>query len=454
MPKSKYELDFAPWPHQGAVISCPARNQVWLFHRRAGKTMAAVHLMALELLKRRTGRGALQMPKGFYIAAELKMAKNIAWPALQHIARQFEGCGEVVVNKQDYYVEFMGCRIQLLGASDDMRLRGVYSDITILDEAQHLHPDIMTAVMPTLTDYRGRLIICGTPMGMNQFKKWYDHAEQNKTGEWAAFTYRASETEVFSDADLEKTKQDLGVDAYEQEYECSWSAAVQGAFYGRAMQECIADGRVHNKDIYNPNLPVYTAWDLGYSDTNVIWFFQIVDNKLHFIDCYFNSGETLHHYAQNILSRGFVHKRAFVPHDIQTGQYELGTSRMELLQSLGLNPEVVNTGKGHKVYDGIDLVRRNFYRIHFGVKCIGLPVDSLSLYRARYNAQTEVYSEIPIHDKYSHFADAFRYAMIGADGLVDDNRAHNPQPTHHYNPLENRLRVIGNPQPPTFPHAF
>ena len=423
--KHNIQIDFTPWPHQRVVLSCQSRNQVWLFHRRAGKTMAAVHLIVQELLSR-PERGGMNRPRGYYIAPELKQARDIAWKALLYASKPFEKLPGYKIDNQNLYVEILGRKIQLLGATKLERLVGVYSDITILDEAQHLSPAILNAIVPTLSDYNGRLIIDGTPMGVNHFKKWYDDAHNDTTGEWAAFTYTARDTNALSAKELKSARNTLGDDAFQQEYNCSWNAAIKGSIWGKWMQAARDEGRIFGKDIFNPELPVYTAWDIGFTDSTAIWFFQLSDNKVHFIDCYANSGEELSHYIKVCKERPYVIEKSFVPHDIRQHELISGKSRLDVMKAMGMKPEVVES---MKVKDGIELVRRNLFKCYFGSKCSGLPIDSLSLYRYKYNPHDQIYSQTPLHDLYSHYADSFRYALVGVDGLrsaVMDYRSLHP----------------------------
>src|SRR5690606_13914111 len=49
--------------------------------------------------------------------------------------------------------------------------------------------------------------------------------------------------------------------------------------------------------------PVFTAWDLGFSDDTAIWWFQVIDGRVRIIDYYFASGVGVAHYLGQVLGR-------------------------------------------------------------------------------------------------------------------------------------------------------
>jgi phage terminase large subunit len=66
-------------------------------------------------------------------------------------------------------------------------------------------------------------------------------------------------------------------DEYAQEYECSFDAAVRGAYFGKEMGKPRQSGSPPFHTIRR--LQVHTAWDLGMADSTVIWFFQSIGRE-------------------------------------------------------------------------------------------------------------------------------------------------------------------------------
>jgi hypothetical protein len=89
----------------------------------------------------------------------------------------------------------------------------------------------------------------------------------------------------------------LGEDQYQQEFECSFEAAIKGAFYAEEMRTMLAEGRICPIEI-NKDVRTHTAWDLGVSDSTAIWFIQCIGPERRLVDYYESSGVGLDHYAQ------------------------------------------------------------------------------------------------------------------------------------------------------------
>jgi len=107
-----------------------------------------------------------------------------------------------------------------------------------------MSPRVWTEVVrPAVSDKLGYVIFIGTPMGHNQFWDVYDLAVR-RGGDWYGKLYRASETEIIPDYELEEARLTMPSDQYEQEFECSFQAAVSGAFYGKQIQKAEKENRI------------------------------------------------------------------------------------------------------------------------------------------------------------------------------------------------------------------
>jgi hypothetical protein len=69
--------------------------------------------------------------------------------------------------------------------------------------------------------------------------------------------------------------EDLGRAQFEQEYLCSFNAAILGAFYAREMLAVRSQGASASR-AGPEGKPVHTAWDIGVRDDTTIWWFQVV----------------------------------------------------------------------------------------------------------------------------------------------------------------------------------
>jgi phage terminase large subunit len=243
-------------------------------------------------------------------------------------------------------------------------MRGLYNDGVTIDEPAQMDPRAWPEVIrPTLSDYSGWGTFIGTPKGRDWFYKIdRDDAGAEQPG-WFRAVLKASETGIIPPAELESLRSGLTDEQYAQEFECSFEAAVIGAYYGKLMRE--AEDRISGVP-YEPTVPVYTAWDLGIRDSTAIWFAQVVGREIRIIDYYESSGVDLGHYAREIASRQYFYASHIVPHDAQAKELGTGKSRLEVLESLGLKNLTI--APMHRVEDGINAVRTIIPRCWFDAK--------------------------------------------------------------------------------------
>lgn len=187
---------------------------------------------------------------------------------------------------------------------------------------------------------------------------------------------------------------------------------VKGAYYVNEMQKLRAQGRIRRVP-YQPGIPVTTYWDLGRNDTTAIWFHQYVAGEHRFIHAYENSGESLDHYAQYLLSRGYVYGRHYLPHDASyerlTEQTEGAKTWQAMLESLMPGHRFEIIPRILEVTVGINQTRMKMSgNVYIDEVECGDGIIALDNYKKKYNEKLDAYMEIPLHDRYSNYADAFR----------------------------------------------
>lgn len=394
-------IPYAPREPQLSIHNDVSRFKVAICHRRMGKTVAAVN----ELIK-----AALTCdrpnPRFAYLAPTYKQAKMIAWDYLKQFSNVVKGR---VFNESELRVDFPnGARIQLFGADNPDSLRGVYLDGVILDEVAQMRPSVWTTIIrPALSDRKGWAWFIGTPQGKNMLYELAERAKQEDG--WKLFIFKASETNLIDAKELESARKEMSPDEYEQEFECSWSAAIKGAYYADIIDRIEKNSQITNVP-YDANLGVSTWWDLGMNDDTTIWFAQVAGREIRIIDCYDNSGEGLQHYAQVLNAKGYTYESHNAPHDIQVREIGTGKSRIETAKSLGINFKVV---PNLSVYDGISAVRGILSRCYFDKTKCAQGLEALRHYKKEYDEKRGVFKTQPLHDWSSHYADAFRYFAVG-----------------------------------------
>jgi len=405
------EFDYEPRPQFVAYHDRTERFAKIVAHRRFGKTVGCINDMIRAAL---TTTRVHPPPRFAYIAPTYSQAKDVAWGYLKHYSQVIPG---LKMSESELWVEYPnGARIRLYGADNYDRMRGLYHDGVTIDEPAQMDPRAWPEVIrPTLSDYAGWGTFIGTPAGRDWFYKIDLNEDGTKAENFYRLTLKASETGIIPETELQSLKSGLTEEQYAQEFECSFEAAVIGAYFGKLMAQAETDKRITGVP-YEPTAQVYTAWDLGIRDSTAIWFAQVIGREIHVIDYYEASGVDLGHYVREINSKPYLFAGHIVPHDAQAKELGTGKSRLEVLESLGLKN--ITVAAMHRVEDGINGVRTIIPRCWFDARKCARGIDALKLYRSEYDEKLQALKPRPVHDWTSHAADAFRYLAMTLDSRI------------------------------------
>lgn len=405
------------------------RDAVLVCHRRAGKTVALV----IELILRALANTRTQPPPQYaFFYPTWKRAKDIAWPYLKYYTKPIPGR---IVREGDLSIELWegGPKITLYGAANSRGV-GLYLDGVVYDEVDEIPQAVISEVAPALSDRMGWSVYAGMLKGRYNLWKRYEGC----VGKPGFFTLclRASESGIIGAQELVRLRQVMGEAAFEMQLECNPNAAIANAIYGRQMDDMRKEGRLTKLRVV-PDLPAYVFFDIGHSmqgDDWSMWLLQLDGRDALCHRYYARSGELPAHYANVIF--GFeeelgvrVHT-VFLPHD-GTRQDRHGVSAKDDLESAGLRSRVKTVIRTPKLWDSINDVRAILARVFIDAEGCGqgwtlgeneMPsgIDCLDFYTKKVEAQTGMITEIPVHNQYSHGADAFRtFVEAQKNGLIE-----------------------------------
>lgn len=289
-------------------------------------------------------------------------------------------------------------------------MRGIYLDGIAIDEPADQRGSIFPEIIrPALADRNGWATFIGTPKGHNSFYELYQAAQ--KDPEWFSLLLKASESGLLPESELQALRAAMSADQYAQELECSFEAAIQGAYYARYIKQ----DQVCNVP-HDPALNVDVYFDLGFNDATAMWFVQSERSGLRhrIIRYYENSGETLGHYAgilNDWKSKGYRYGDIVLPHDAEVKDLKTGKSVREIFSDMGIEARVLP--RTDNVLGEIDRVRTMLANCWFDAENTKTGLEALIQYRAQYDEKRKVFQSHPYHDWTSHAADAFRYFAVG-----------------------------------------
>lgn len=391
------------------------------WHRRAGKDDFAMSWTSVAALTTTPGNYWHMLP-------EYKQARKALWEGVdaktgkRRIDQIFPP--EIVTRRRDneMMLEFVnGATWQLLGSDRYDQLVGAGPKGLVMSELSLSHPNAWAYLRPMLLESGGWFIGNFTPRGKNHAHDMFEAAQSDKS-RWFADKLTVYDTGVFTPQQMEEERafyhQTLGVDdgdsKFRQEYLCDFNASIIGAYYAREMEEMERTKRIGHVP-YDPGLPVFTAWDLGYGDATVIIFCQISGAQVRIIDVAVARGVGLDAYAKLVREKPYVYERHYLPHDADRGDVGIigGKKRVEVLRGLGVNPVEVLDRELIGVDDGIQAVRRLLPRVVMDREACKVLIEAMRNYRRVWDAERRVFHNVPYHDWSSDFADAMRYLAMG-----------------------------------------
>ena len=384
------------------------REQRWaviVAHRRCGKTVACINDLIVKALLENKKHAQYA-----YIAPFYSQAKSVAW-------RYLERFSEPVLakaNQSELWVELInGARIRLFGADNPDALRGNFLDGVVMDEMADMKPSVWGEIIrPLLADRLGWATFIGTPKGHNAFYDIYNEA--TKKPNWYVKVLRADQTMLLPQSELDDAKATMSDNQYEQEFLCSFEAAILGAYYGQEMRRITDLDSITTVD-YDPMFPCHTAWDLGFNDSTAIIWFQTVYGEIRILDHHSSNGQPISFYtgllAQKEDEFGYKYGTHWLPHDARAKTLASGGKSIIEQISAKIDIKHLKIVPNLSIQDGIQATRLALTRTWFDNRCEDL-IECLRQYQREWDDDKKVFRDRPKHDWTSHSSDAMRYLSI------------------------------------------
>ena len=204
-------------------------------------------------------------------------------------------------------------------------------------------------------------------------------------------------------------------DNYDNIWEGKPRETVSGAIYHREIVDAIEGKRIRPVP-RDPLLPTHTVWDLGWNDQTSIIFVQRVGSEIRVVDYIEDSHRTLDDFVGDIEARRWKWGTDYLPHDGASKSLQTGMSPADIIRKLGRRVEII---KPMNVEQGIKLARMMFRQVYFDDVKTERLLECLKRYRRHIPTTTDEPAS-PIHDQFSHGADAFRYLAQVQDRLPND----------------------------------
>jgi len=399
------------WTH----LEAGGKRSVAVWHRRAGKDEICLQWACIA---------AHQRPASYWhMLPEAAHARKAIWDSInphtgiRRIDEVFPKELRETTREQEMLIKFKsGSTWQVVGSDNYNRLVGSPPAGVVFSEWSIANPAAWAYLRPILAENNGWATFIYTARGRNHGYKTYLTAKESG---WFAELLTVEDTNVIPKEilDNELTEyireygQDEGEALFRQEYYCDWNAPLLGSYYGKDIRRAEAEGRI-TQVVYDPAVPVHTAWDIGYRDDTAIWWYQVVRDEIHIIDYYAASGMEISHYADVLRAKPYKYAVHHLPHDAKAKTLASGgkSTEEQLRYHLGggnvwIVPEL-------SVQDGIQAARAMFPHAWIDETNCEQGVEALRQYQREWDDDKKAFREKPRHDWTSHCADAFRMLAV------------------------------------------
>ena len=456
---AKYPQFYVPRPYQAQLHEMWAKKRIGVavLPRQTGKDVA----MSIEECQ-----SALKTPKttGVYVSLNNPMIRDILWDKtyLDPVSGQYvrmlqdnvppELCSWQATSMTGSFSNKSRLKLQGYFQSGQDR-NGVgtsFQRYNFTELALFTREDPLPRLMPIIQNEAEpkKLRVASTPRGKRRNPLWQLMQSMEGNSEYGIIIRtiddinemmrRAGEPPVLTQERLEQIRdaylKRFGNDRmFEQEYYCSFEEMDAAAVYGEAYSKLLEEKR--NTDFnLDPGHPLYVAFDIGssgiHSDATAWIAFQWFNNKLFLYDCGEGHGKALPEYVDVLRAKPWFDRlqAIILPWDAEHHEKAINTTPADMLRQVF--PRVAVLAKSNKVFKlpgsrqsdfaeitDIQKVRMQLYNtIIHETNCQWL-MECLENFKYEFNTKLQMWSDKPLHDKYSHMMDALRYAVQSTSEL-------------------------------------
>jgi len=408
-------------PFWNAWINEEKDRAIEIAHRRWGKDDVVLHGTAIKT-QERVGNYWHCMPK--YVQCKTALWNGVnAHTGRRRIDEAFPMEMRASTSDSDMMIKFKnGSTWQLIGSDSYNSLVGAGTAGISFSEWALCNPSAWGYFRPMLEENNGWATFITTPRGRNHAKAMYDLGMNSER--WYAEVSGVAQTGALTQEQLDETLAeytaihgpDLALALLQQEYDCSFNAAIPGAYYAREMQTVRKEKRITDQVIAVEGQGVHTAWDLGISKGALsIWFFQVVGFQIYILDVMVTGDLGIDEAKREIDERrelyGWTKGTDFVPHDARIRELGApgGRTRVETMVANGLRPSIAPS---QSIDDGRNAVRQTLPFCVFHPRCEEKGIAALESYHREWDDDKKTFKKTAVPDWASHPADAFRYLSL------------------------------------------
>ena len=292
-------------------------------------------------------------------------------------------------------------------------------DIAWVEEAQSLSPNSWNVLIPTIRKADSEIWISFNPELPTDetWKRFVMNPPENAVIQKINWSDNPWFPEVL---DLERRAlYGRDIEAYNNVWEGIPRQTVNGAIFAKEVTMADLEGRICNVP-YDATKGVHAVFDLGWADQTAVWLLQFIGQETRLIRYFEDSQQTISYYMAKLQSFGYTYDTIWLPHDAKAKSLGTGKSIEEIVRATGMKVQILDRVP---VADSINAARTIFNKCYFDRQNTEEGLQCLRHYRYDVDPDTKMFSAKPLHDEYSHGADAFRYIGL----MINEPKKAQPQ---------------------------
>ena len=300
-------------------------------------------------------------------------------------------------------------------------------DICWVEEAQSVTPNSWNVLVPTIRKADSEIWISFNPELPTDetWKRFVMNPPENAVVQKINWSDNPYFPEVL---DLERRAlQGRDMEAYNNVWEGIPRQTVNGAIFAKEVTMAELEGRICNVP-WDATKPCHAVFDLGWADQTAVWILQFVGQETRLLRYFEDSQQTISYYLAKLQSFGYTYDTIWLPHDAKAKSLGTGKSIEEIVRATGMKVQILDRVP---VNDSINAARTIFNKCYFDRQNTEEGLQCLRHYRYDVDPDTKMFSAKPLHDEYSHGADAFRYIGL----MINEPRKAQPQRANQRAPV-------------------
>jgi phage terminase large subunit len=292
-------------------------------------------------------------------------------------------------------------------------------DICWVEEAQSVSANSWNVLVPTIRKANSEIWISFNPELPTDetWKRFVMNPPENSVIQKINWSDNPWFPEVL---DLERRSLEArDIEAYNNVWEGIPRQTVDGAIFSKEVTMAELEGRICNVP-WDATKPVHAVFDLGWADQTACWILQFVGQETRLLRYFEDSQQTISYYMAKLQSFGYVYDTIWLPHDAKAKSLGTGKSIEEIVRATGMKVQILDRVP---VADSINAARTIFSKCYFDRQNTEEGLQCLRHYRYDVDPDTKMFSAKPLHDEYSHGADAFRYIGL----MINEPRKAQPK---------------------------